>query len=75
MLEPDEIIEIEFDFVDKHTEDMCDVCGKEVGKENLKKFPFIYKDCNDKSHEDLGDGYRQYYGCKKCYEEKLERGE
>jgi len=50
----------------KHAENMCDVCFKEVGKENLFKVPFIYLDKNDKFHEDLGDSYRQYYVCKEC---------
>jgi len=44
---------------------MCDRCGKE---DKLYKLPFVYKDMNDKIHTDLGDGYRQYYVCKKCLE-------
>ena len=47
-----------------HNENMCDKCKEEVGKENLVKVPFLYLDCNDESHPDLGDGYRQYYICK-----------
>lgn len=50
-----------------HTSAMCDKCGKVVGIQNLYKLPFIYKDMNDKSHEDLGEGYRQYYVCEKCF--------
>jgi hypothetical protein len=53
----------------QHTLDDCDKCQERVGKENLTKVPFIYKDLNDKVHPDLGDGYRQYYICKKCQEE------
>lgn len=57
-----------------HTEDMCDKCGTLVGKNNLFKVPFLYCDCNDKSHEDVsyligypyGYGYRQYWICLKC---------
>ena len=51
-----------------HTENHCDKCNKKVGKQNLYKLPFIYKDMNDKSHEDLGKGYRQYYVCEDCKE-------
>jgi len=49
-----------------HTEDHCDKCGKKVGKQSLRKVPFVYKDMNDKSHKDLGEGYRQYWICPKC---------
>ncbi len=60
-----------------HTEDMCDKCYKEVGKENLVMAPFLYLDMNDKCHEDVsrsigypkGSGYRQYYICKECEKE------
>ena len=50
-----------------HTKDHCDKCNKKVGKENLRCVPFLFKDMNDKIHEDKGDGYRQYYVCEKCY--------
>ena len=53
-----------------HIEDECDRCLENVGKENLKGIPFIYKDCNDKMHRDLGKGYRQYYVCKDCFKLK-----
>lgn len=49
-----------------HTEDMCDKCGKLVGKANLHKLPFLYLDRNDTQHPDEGDGYRQYYVCLEC---------
>lgn len=52
-----------------HTENQCDKCEKKVGKKNLLKVPFLYKDMNDESHEDRGDGYRQYYVCKICINE------
>ena len=50
----------------EHTPNHCDKCNKKVGKENLQPVPFWYMDKDDKSHPDLGDGYRQYYVCKKC---------
>ena len=50
----------------QHTENHCDKCLKDVGKENLIRVPFLYKDCNDKVHEDMGDAYRQYYICEEC---------
>lgn len=58
----------------KHTEEQCDKCLKNVGKENLRKVPFLYCDKNDRVHEDVsyliglpkGEGYRQYYICKDC---------
>jgi hypothetical protein len=53
-----------------HTEDHCDKCEKLVGKKNLHKMDFIYKDMNDKMHADLGDGYRQYYVCNECEHEE-----
>lgn len=53
-------------FGEGHTEDDCDKCLNRVGKENLIKVLFLYKDINDKSHDDLGEGYRQYYICKNC---------
>ena len=62
-----------------HTEDHCDRCIKKVGKENLKRLPFLYLDKNDHTHEDMSptlrihgrrcdDGYRQYYVCAECYD-------
>ena len=57
-----------------HTEDMCDKCGKKVGKNNLKPVPFLYLDKNDKFHPNLGNYYRQYYVCKNCiktYKQKV----
>jgi len=51
----------------EHTEDQCDKCQKNVGKDNLKQLPFLYLDMNDKHHKDLGNGYRQYYVCNECY--------
>jgi hypothetical protein len=50
-----------------HIEDECDRCLDKVGKNNLYRVPFLYKDCNDKIHEDEGNEYRQYYVCKKCF--------
>jgi len=50
----------------KHTKDECDRCLSNVGKDNLHRVPFLYKDYNDKVHKDLGKGYRQYYVCEKC---------
>ena len=55
----------------EHNENECDKCLKNVGKENLRRVPFLYKDYNDKSHEDLGDGYRQYYVCDDCLRRKI----
>jgi len=49
-----------------HTEDDCDKCLRTVGKINLHKLSFIYKDYNDKIHPELHNGYRQYYVCSKC---------
>jgi len=49
-----------------HMEDNCDKCETNVGIDNLEPFPFIFKDLNDESHPDQGNGYRQYYGCFKC---------
>jgi len=51
----------------EHTEDMCDKCCASVGKINLIKLPFVYLDMNDKSHKNLGNGYRQYYVCIECW--------
>lgn len=49
-----------------HTENHCDKCCRLVGKENLSPMPFFYLDINDKTHKDLGQGYHQYWVCKKC---------
>ena len=51
----------------KHTEDCCDKCNENVGKVNLTKVPFFYKDLNDVEHPDQGNGHRQYYVCQDCY--------
>jgi hypothetical protein len=59
---------------DWHKESMCDKCGKDVGKKNLFRVPFLYLDCNDKSHPDVSHlagysgkvGYRQYEVCVNC---------
>ena len=50
-----------------HIEHECDKCLKNVGKHNLKPVPFLYLDRNDKRHPNLGNDYRQYYVCKRCY--------
>lgn len=42
----------------------CDRCHKEV--EEVRKFPFLFLDRNEKRRPDLGGGYRQYLGCEKC---------
>ena len=49
----------------EHNHKLCDKC-----QENPKKwkFPFLYKDMNDKTHRDLGGGYRQYEVCDSCKE-------
>lgn len=54
-----------------HHEDLCDKCNKDVGKDNLFRVPFLFKDMNDKAHEDLGDGYRQYWICYDCLKIEL----
>ena len=54
---------------DWHKEEDCDCCCKKKGVMNLYRAPFLYLDMNDKSHPDLGHGYRQYYLCKKCWRE------
>lgn len=61
-----------------HHEGLCDKCNKDIGKDNLINVPFIYKDLNDKAHEDLGDvygkkykGYRQYRICHDCMKIEL----
>ena len=50
-----------------HTKDQCDKCQNVVGMKNLRPVSFLYKDMNDKFHKDMGEGYRQYYVCNKCY--------
>ena len=62
------------EYKSNHNDSMCDKCGKEVGKKNLIKVPFLYCNVNDKHHDDIswlvgapvGSGYRQYYVCKSC---------
>lgn len=55
-----------------HTEEDCDRCLKEIGKDKLLKVPFLYKDWNDRVHRDEnGRGYRQYYVCERCYNESI----
>ena len=54
-----------------HSDDDCDVCLKTVGKQFLKKVPFIYLDRNDHVHPDAIDDpqykdYKQYYACEAC---------
>jgi hypothetical protein len=51
---------------ERHKSSECDKCLEDVGEENLQEVNFLYKDLNDKSHEDLGGGYRQYKICKDC---------
>lgn len=55
-----------------HTEDDCDKCLKRVGKENLRPLKFLFKDCNDKIHNDYNPlthpNYKLYYVCGECYE-------
>lgn len=41
-----------------HTESMCDKCGKEVGKDNLRPVPFYYLNKDDKFHKDMSPGMR-----------------
>lgn len=61
-------------YTKEHTEDDCDKCLKKVGKQNLRKVPFLYLDKNDKRHKDVSHkikgkhdtGYRQYYICEDC---------
>lgn len=53
----------------RHSVDDCDRCGKHIGVDKLFAVPFLYMDKNDDVHEDLGEGYRQYYVCKDCFEE------
>jgi len=54
-------------YTNKHTKDECDKCLVNVGKENLKRVPFLYLDRNDKIHEDMGYNYRQYFVCEECF--------
>ena len=46
-----------------HEDGVCDKCGE---KPSIHVCPFLYLDRNDRAHENLGDGYRQYYLCKEC---------
>lgn len=50
---------------EEHDDKVCDRCQEHPKKWRL---PFLFKDMDDKSHKDLGDGYRQYYVCDKCKE-------
>ena len=55
-----------------HNEHMCDRCARVVGRNNLRKMPFIYMDKNDKAHPDMSrsgmePGYRQYWVCDDCW--------
>ena len=62
-----------------HIEGECDRCLKNVGLENLYKLPFLYCDKSDEMHADVSylagysidAGYRQYYCCKKCYDQQI----
>lgn len=64
-----------------HTDDHCDKCEELIGKRKLKALPFLYCDKNDYLHPDLsplvgypvGEGYRQYYVCDRCYESEQRR--
>tara|TARA_Y100000310_G_scaffold203351_1_gene203568 strand:+ start:3128 stop:3331 length:204 start_codon:yes stop_codon:yes gene_type:complete len=58
-------------YTKEHTEDECDKCLKNVGKNNLTPVPFLYLDVNDRIHPDLSSGYHQYYVCKRCYKIEL----
>lgn len=60
-------------YTEEHTEDECDKCLKNVGKDNLIKLPFVYLDRNDKVHPNLGNDYHQYYVCVDCYEREVRR--
>jgi hypothetical protein len=42
----------------------CDRCHKKV--KVVRPFPFLFKDMDEKRRPDLGNGYRQYYGCEEC---------
>jgi len=53
-----------------HKKNICDRCEEKPEK---WKVPFIYCDKNDKSHQDIGRGYRQYYVCDDC-KKSIERG-
>lgn len=58
-------------YTSDHTEDCCDKCLEDVGKENLRPMTFLYKDCNDKMHKDYNPkhpNYKLYYVCEKCYQ-------
>ena len=51
-----------------HKAGVCDRCEERPA---THKLPFIYKDMNDVAHPDLGDGYRQYYCCKDCFDQQM----
>lgn len=53
-----------------HTEDQCDRCDRKVGKDKLIPLNFLYKDLNDVAHKDIGNGYRQYWVCVECKEQR-----
>lgn len=46
-----------------HDPKKCDKCEARPAKH---KVPFLYLDKQDKSHEDLGNCYRQYWVCSSC---------
>jgi hypothetical protein len=48
-----------------HEDWMCDKCQSAPKKWLM---PILYKDMNDKSHPDEGDGYRRYAVCDECRE-------
>ena len=60
-----------------HKSSMCDKCGKDVGKKNLKPIPFLYKDKNDLVHPSVPGypDYHQYFVCSYClkHEEEIIR--
>lgn len=59
-------------YPENHRASQCDVCLRDVGRENLRKVPFLYLDRNDHVHLDafpeLPDmkDYKQYYVCEEC---------
>ena len=64
----------------RHADDghiVCKVCKKDYGmgmcdkcNEKPAQFPvpFIFNDMNDSEHQDVRDGYRQYWCCLGCIE-------
>jgi len=48
---------------ESHIKGRCDKCES---KPEIWVCPFLYLDCNDKAHPDLGRGYRQYALCTSC---------